>query len=431
MRISFAILLIVTILLPVGCNSDLRCRRETALLRAEYLDLEDKYYSLLAQSEESTIIDGTATVASAYEDAVIVDSGLPIDSGFENGVIVDSGQPVGSGVIFDQGPVPSYVANPEITYYDESPGYQSYGQVIPSNNQVFYGEVINAAPTPASPLNGGSSTRSGSAVEASPVLDEIDSGDGGGLPDNLFEDSAPLPATNSPLEESVIDEFDGISILDPNAPHSSAPDLNPPHLGFPHLKAASSQTATQISRVEINPSVSRGENTDGVAGDDELKLLLQPMTADGSVVEQAGNLTISVVDPAAEQGQQQVGYWEFVRSETELFFARDEFDNRGLLLNLPWSDDPPTNANLNVFVRYETESGNVIETTDSVTIDPPAESLVYPAAEEFDNDSSGDWYRGQARRRSYGEGNTISTRSVSSQQSDDNYYSRPAWKPVR
>ena len=418
MRISFAILLIVTILLPVGCNSDLRCRRETALLRAEYLDLEDKYYSLLAQSEDSTTIDGTATVASGYENAVIVDSGLPVDSGFENGVVLNSGQPVGSGVIYHQGSVQSYAGNPAITYYDQSPGYQSYGQVISPPNQVFYGDVIDAAPTPtlASPPTDGSSTRSGSAIEASPVLDEINSGDEGGLPDNLFDDSEPLPASGSPLEESIIDEFDGISIVDPSAPR---------------LQAASSTTNAQVSRLQINPSVSRGENTDGVAGDDALKLLLQPMTADGNVVEQAGNLTISVVDPNAEQGQQQVGYWEFVRSETELFFARDEFDNRGLLLNLPWSDDPPTNANLNVFVRYETESGDVIETTDSVTIDPPAEWLEYPAAEEFDNDSSGDWYRGQARRRSYGEGNTISTRSVSSQQSDDNYYSRPAWKPVR
>ena len=161
MRISFAILLIVTILLPVGCNSDLRCRRETALLRAEYLDLEDKYYSLLAQSEDSTIIDGT--VASGYEDAVVVDSGLPVGSGFENGAVIDSGQPVGSGVIYDQGSVQTFAANPEITYYDQSPGYQSYGQVISPPNQVFYGDVIDATPTPtlALPPSDGSSTRSG------------------------------------------------------------------------------------------------------------------------------------------------------------------------------------------------------------------------------------------------------------------------------
>ena len=427
MRISFAILLIVTILLPVGCNSDLRCRRETALLRAEYLDLEDKYYSLLAQSEEPTIVDGTASVASGYENAVILDSGLPVDSGFENGVVLDSGQPVGSGVIYDQGQVSPNLANPEIIYYDESPGYQS-GQIISPSNQVIYGGVIDTIPTPAgptlaSPLPNGSSTRSGSAVEASPVLDGIDSGDGRGLPADLFDNSEPLPAVDSPSGETVIDEFDGISILDPNAPH---------------LKTASSKTAAQVTDVQINPSVSRGENTDGIAGDDELKLLLQPMTADGNVVEQAGNLTISVVDPAAEQGQQQVGYWEFVRSETELFFARDEFDNRGLLLNLPWSDDPPTNANLTVYVRYETQSGNVIETTDSVTIDPPSLSLDYAEVEELDNDSSGDWYRGQARRRSYGEATRASSikrpfenlRS-SQQSSDDDYYRPSAWKPVR
>ena len=405
MRISFAILMIVTILLPVGCNSDLRCRRETALLRAEYLDLEDKYYSLLAQSEGSTIVDGTASVASGYENAVIVDSGLP----------------VGSGVIIDQGSS-SYQATPEITYYDQSPGYQS---ASPSS-QVIYGAPTPATPTLASPLPSGSSTRSGSAVEASPALDQIDSGDESGLPKDLLDRSEPLPSPDSPSKESIIDEFDGISILDPDALRMKAEF------------AASSKSATQVSKIQINPSVSRGENTDGIAGDDELKLLLQPMTADGSVIEQAGNLTISVVDPAAAQGQQQVGYWEFVRSETELFFARDEFNNRGLLLNLPWTDGPPNNANLTVYVRYETESGNVIETTDSATIDPPAIAQDYSAAEETNNYSSGDWYKGQARRRSYGESTqsaSVETQPIrstrSSQESSDDYYRRPAWKPVR
>lgn len=411
MRISFAILLASTILLPVGCNSDLRCRRETALLRAEYLDLEDKYYSLLAQSEEGTIIDGTASVASGYENAVVLDSGLPVDTGFENGVILDSAQPVGSGVIVDQG-VSSYPTNPEIIYYDQSPGYQPSGQVI-------YGDVIGSTPTPATPLTSGSSTRSGSAIESTPTLDEINSGQESGLPANLFESSEPLPSSSSPSGESIIDEFDGISVVDPDALRVKAEF------------ASSSSTATQVSKVQINPSVSRGENTDGVAGDDELKLLLQPMAADGTVIEQAGNLTISVVDPAAAQGQQQVGYWEFVRSETELFFARDEFDNRGLLLNLPWSGDPPSSPNLTVYVRYETESGNVIETTDSVTIDPPLSSSDYARVDDFEDGSSGDWYKGQVRRRSHDESATINTHPISSQPNSDSYYRRPAWKPVR
>ncbi len=415
MRISLAILLIIAILIPVGCNSDLRCRRETALLRAEYLDLEDKYYSLLAKSEDSLIVDGTASTASGYDNAVILDSGLPVANGYENGMILDSGQPVGSGVVIGQG-IPSYPTNPEITYYDDSIGYQPSGQVI-------YGGVTGTVPTPATPLPSGSSTRSGSAIEASPTLDEINSREERGLPGDLFDNTEPLPTPDSPSEESIIDEFDGISIVDPDA------------LRMQTELAASSKPGTKVSKIQINPSVSRGQNTDGIAGDDELKLLLQPMTFDGTVVEQAGNLTISVVDPAAEQGQQQVGYWEFVRSETELFFARDEFNNRGLLLSLPWSDGAPTNANLTVFVRYETETGDVIETTDSVTVDPPLSTSEHLSDEDFDGYSTGDWYKGQARRRTYdnstAEYSNIHTQPVSSQQDSDDYYRRPAWKPVR
>ena len=423
MRISFAILLIVTILLPSGCNSDLRCRRETALLRAEYLDLEDKYYSLLAQSEGgitqgSTIIDNSVSMASGYENAVVLDSGLP----------------VGSGVIVDQGAMSQNSATPEITYYDQTPGYQNSGQVIGTAVApgMTYGGVIDSAPvatpTLAAPLINDQSNESGRSTESLPVPSGIDSDGNRGLRDSLFDETEPLPSIESPSKESVIDEFDGISILDPSAPRLEAEF------------AASSKTIGQVSKVQINSSVSRGENTDGIAGDDELRLLVQPMTASGDVIEQAGNLTISVVDPAAEQGQQQVGYWEFVRSETELFFARDEFDNRGLLLKLPWTNDPPANANLNVYVRYETATGDVIETTGDVTIDPPGLSLDNIAIETFEtpSSSSGDWYKGQVRQRRSRDASpqtsSIKTRPIRStqpsQQSDD-YYRRPAWKPVR
>ena len=47
------ILVTLLCLVAIGCNADPHCRRETALLRAEYLDLEDKYYQLKAKHESS------------------------------------------------------------------------------------------------------------------------------------------------------------------------------------------------------------------------------------------------------------------------------------------------------------------------------------------------------------------------------------------
>ncbi len=422
MRISFTLLLVVTVLAPVGCNSDLRCRRETALMRAEYLDLEDKYYTLLAQSGRSTIIDDAVTVTSGYENAAALDSGLP----------------VGSGVIADQAANPSgMLSTPEVTYYDSSPVITS-GQVISSDNEIIgsgavsggtiYGGSINGesvmtTPTLAAPPSG----ESGATVEQSPAQETPGADMNQGLPENLFDESGSSTNDDLPAPKNVDPgESGGVSILEPDSPRLQA--------GF----ATSARLADRVAEVKINSSVSRGENTDAVAGDDELKILLQPMTAAGKVVEQAGNLTISVVDPAADQGRQQVGYWEFVRSETELFFARDEFGNRGLLLQLPWNDVPPTNANLTVYVRFETSSGRVIETTDTVTIDPPAAQLENAGFNDVDLDPSRDWYKGQSRRRRSRSledqgASTISTRPIRSKRSpqQDEYYRRPGWKPVR
>ena len=66
-----------------GCNADPRCRRETALLRAEIIDLEDQYYALksrheAAESELSTFRKGSGVTYGTdvfYEDDVFYDNG--------------------------------------------------------------------------------------------------------------------------------------------------------------------------------------------------------------------------------------------------------------------------------------------------------------------------------------------------------------------
>lgn len=72
--------LLVTLLclLAVGCRSDLQCSRQTALLRAEILDLEDKYYALKMERG----LSGDEVDSEVYYD--------------ESGVIYDDG-----GIVYD------------------------------------------------------------------------------------------------------------------------------------------------------------------------------------------------------------------------------------------------------------------------------------------------------------------------------------------
>ena len=428
MRYLPAILLIGAILIPVGCNSDLRCRRETALLRAEYLDLEDKYYALLAQGPDSTVVVNSGQQAvTNYAPATIQESGIVTHQ--------TVGQPV-----FNGSPINT---SPEIIYYDQGPTYQgvpgqifSDGTVI-GNGIISEGTVINS-PTLASPVlqdsrevfNAPTQTESGSSSRMVPYQESYDEDS------NVETESLPLPSNSDPSQDDA-----GTSILEMDTDRLT--------FDFASQSSVSDSSPERVSSIRINTSVSHGQTIDRMPGDDKLKILLQPLDTAGEVMEQAGNLSISVIDEQADQGEQQIGYWEFVRSEAELFFARDEFDNRGILLELPWEDQIPTHSNLSVYIRFETVDGRVLDTTEMVTIDPPKSSKRQSANEDAAPElESGDWYKSQSRIRkkskrkrtnSSDEDSRIEThpigqalQSESGENSgDDSYYRRPAWKPVR
>jgi hypothetical protein len=76
-------LIIGLCLVTIGCNADPRSRRETALLRAEILDLEDKYY--LLKSERDLAVSELST----FQGEIIYESpaGTPIYSEFDSNIV--------------------------------------------------------------------------------------------------------------------------------------------------------------------------------------------------------------------------------------------------------------------------------------------------------------------------------------------------------
>ena len=169
MRLFLSILAISVVLPSIGCSSNLKCRRETALLRAEYLDLEDKYYALLANSGATS----TPTIASASQ---------AISPGNFVADVHPMAQPViyGSGV---QQAVGVDNAMPEIIYYDQSAGYPNQGypvqgyqdqgypvQSYPVEGEIYYSDpLLGPTPSPASSMDineFGTSSRSSQSAES-------------------------------------------------------------------------------------------------------------------------------------------------------------------------------------------------------------------------------------------------------------------------
>ena len=180
----------------------------------------------------------------------------------------------------------------------------------------------------------------------------------------------------------------GIPELDPsdpfrmelNLPPSSAnpasvPEFSPVYQGEQsgaNLNGPESNTASRsVADIVIDSANSRGHDVDGKPGDEGLNLLIQPKAFSGETLLQAGELTVSVIDPAESADQQRIGLWKFLPQETELFFANDNPGSRGILLHLPWDQATPRHGEVVVFVRFKTSDGRRLETSAKIRITPP------------------------------------------------------------
>jgi hypothetical protein len=133
----FYLSIFVVCFIAIGCNSDPRCRRETALLRAEILDIEDKYYLLKSQRDAAIAelnADGKTDLAQRIFPQVYLD-----DAGttYENGVIYDDDM-IYDGVPFDDSPANTIpIDAPENRIPRESIESVPSQDSIPSPDSIF------------------------------------------------------------------------------------------------------------------------------------------------------------------------------------------------------------------------------------------------------------------------------------------------------
>lgn len=279
-------LVVLMCLIMAGCRSHPRKSRETALLRAEILDLEDKYY-LLKSKYEGVInqLDGGEIINSSYMDGQMI---------YEDGVIYE-------GLEIETAPAESTQPTP-------APGDSSSRLRNPDGNRTIVAE-------PSSPPKSLRSRNQSQLELHPPQLDR-------------------------------------------------SQDIN---VSFPRIINPN----VDITAVTIEPHSTHGQDVDGVAGDEGINVFVQLETGDGKIEYQAGELTVSLIDPAEPPARQRIGLWKFVPEETKLFFAQDDQGRRGILLHLPWDQSTPAHEQLTLHVRFVTPDGRVLKTSDQLRIQPP------------------------------------------------------------
>lgn len=320
--------LILVLLFTAGCRMNPLAEREIALLRAEILDLEDQYYSLKSRCETGSAVGVGRPVRFDQGNNLPVGQGIAVNQGFpvNQGFVGNQGFVDNQGFVGNQGfaepycenCAPNTYSNPII--YQNSPEFiqNSSPEIVPFNDSGF--ETL---------------------PNSEPVLDQEEGSD------SKLES---LPSAEESGEEQ--------SFL-PNAPGQNS-----------ILRPASAQNS--VSSIIINRNLSKGQDVDGYPGHEGLALLIQPITAMGEVRKVAGHLTVRVVESGGPQVERQIGLWQFTPEETTNFFVKDEFDEQGILLHLPWDTIIPTSEQLNVFVRYMTQDQRGIDASIQLPIEPPA-----------------------------------------------------------
>ncbi len=321
---SLGLILFVT-LIAVGCNADPRCRRETALLRAEILDLEDK----LAFATAGSTYDGS--IVSSSDEIIISDP------------IIDSN---GSQIIYESGA--SHSSRPSI--HSTAP--------LEVQHQIFPSQPTTIRTQPAKQLDDLQID-----IETPRLPSEINSV----LPDSDRSDGLNLPNLKIPTNDGSNNRR-----TKPPRRRRSPPEIeislddSPVEMNF----EAAENPETFITEILVNRDASGGQDVDGKRGDEGLNLLVQPKTANGSVYLEAGELFVDLIDPTINQT---IGHWQFMPAETELFFASDRKEGKGILLHLPWEQNLPSARTLVASVSFITSDGRRLNTSSRLQVDPPTD----------------------------------------------------------
>ncbi len=294
-----------------GCNADPGARREVQLLRAEILELEDRYYALKHRSGDAANSPGNP--ASANTNYYCEECGTFHNGNSGGG---NSGGTVGAGTPFSN--------------FESTPNYLP-NKSSPSSEI----QIENSQPAPQN---------------TSPEPIEIDIGDSQGKVNAR-------PAPNRQVDRNS------------NVNDSSAPDLFDRDSDFlESLTEDTSQVGQNAKSASFN-----GDNVEfkvqAISNDSDTQPdgLMVSMSNTKYYVDVL-RMEVSLMNPQLPRGQQRIGYWNFDPSQVNRSI-RDIRGKQELRLFAPWQTMPSGSEALVVFVRIHTSDGNQSLGTQTLILD--------------------------------------------------------------
>jgi hypothetical protein len=291
-------------------------------------------------------------------------------------------------------------------------------------------------------------TRAGSRVDRQPVQSPRPSSR---RPQNGDEDSPPItPPTvegvpdlgsrlPSVLNKPEVDgeESDGPIAPDPDADYPATEQPAPEPFDLPGLDAldgSQSQRAplydANVTHVVLNRQLTGGYDFDGHAGDEGILIVAEPRNSSGQFVPLAGGLDVTLRDPSAKPGAEEIAKWHLDAKQAQAKVKKSLL-GRGVHLELPWPGAPPENEELVLQVSYTTVDGRTLRVERDVRIDPPRQLSARWTPALTEPGAADDFARPQIIHEPYDTPQIAPREAQPIQKAANQEPGDPAWSPYR
>lgn len=415
--VSFALLSLSSCALLGGCAGQRykeRYQAEVDAMRAEYFELEDRYYETVGELESTQRRLDRALRASGR-------GGASIESEDSLDPSPETGRPEPA-----ESPLPMPEDEDSTDSIPEADQTNLFPRRSLSNNSARRPSQPNAgraqlpAPTNRSyndPIETAQEREHRHASEAA----------GDGLPYFPAEPDERGLAVPRTVDRSLVSN-------EPAGPAALGTSRSPMELAWQEPSNLNPEVIDdwEVTRITIDMTKTRGYDSDGVIGDEGIMLVVHPRNDAGQSIPVFAPMKVSIIDPEAEGEAQRVGLWDFTAEELEYRQPPASATGQGIALRLPWSQGSPRHRRLIVFVRYESGGAQPLEVRQEVMVDIGSADRSAWSTRSTPLRSAEQSVREPSRveePRVPAPGSRVPTRQVS--ETTTPRTSRPAWSPHR
>lgn len=139
--------------------------------------------------------------------------------------------------------------------------------------------------------------------------------------------------------------------------------------GRDHLVSEQAALLSKVTKIQLNPLLTRGVDADADVGHERLSVLLMPVDQDGELVKLPGRVDLQLVDLSLPENRRQLGTWNWSNTEVRDHWHRGLL-SAGYLFEVDWQT-APVNSQVTLHATFTSTDGRRFDATMPLEVTPP------------------------------------------------------------